>query len=40
MKKVFSLYFILMCILELSAQVKSLNYELSSNKVNDISIQE
>ena len=40
MKKVFSLYFILMCILELSAQVKSLSYELSSNKVSDISIQE
>ena len=40
MKKVFSLCFILMCILELSAQVKSLSYELSSNKVSDISIQE
>ena len=40
MKKVLSLYFILMCILELSAQVKSLSYELSSNKVSDISIQE
>ncbi len=39
MKKVFSLYFILMCLLELSAQVKSLNYNLSSDRVEDLIIQ-
>ena len=39
MKKVLSLYFILMCLLELSAQVKSLNYNLSSDRVEDLIIQ-